>query len=106
MKAKRIAKFNIAQSQTRMTVMLGQRALKNIALQQNYKVSRHNDQILVYKAWYEGGFVQYYVNNSTNIVLEEKLMFELENMQIDGMENEKVYQVKVLPGKEQLINII
>lgn len=33
-------------------------------------------------------------------------MFELENMQIDGMENEKIVQVKVPPGREQLINII
>jgi hypothetical protein len=45
---------------------------------------------MVYKAWYEGGFVQLYVNSSNSVMLEEKLMFELENMQIDGMENEKI----------------
>jgi len=39
-------------------------------------------------------------------MLEEKLLFELDNMQIEGMENEKVVHVKVPPSREQLINII
>ena len=41
----------------KQTVILGNEALKKLAMSQDFKVSRHSDQILVYKAWHENGFV-------------------------------------------------
>ena len=61
---------------------------------------------MVYKAWHENGFVQYYVNRSPNLLLTEMVIFELENLQIDGLEGEKQVFVRVGPSEEQLIKLI
>jgi len=52
-------------------------------------VSRQNDEIVVYKAWHENGFVVLYLNKSINLVLTEMVIFELENLKIEGLEGEK-----------------
>jgi hypothetical protein len=77
-KMKRGAVFQIGEN--KQTVLLGNLALKQIALEQNFQISRHSDQIVVYKAWHENGFVQYYVNKSNNLLLTEMVIFELENL--------------------------
>jgi hypothetical protein len=46
------------------------------------------------------------VNRSTNLLLTEMVIFELENLQIDGLEGEKQVFVRVGPGEEQLIKLI
>ena len=60
---------------------------------------------MVYKAWHENGFLQLYVNSSTNLNFTEMVVFTLDNLQIEGLEGEKQVFVRIGPGEEQLINI-
>ena len=60
---------------------------------------------MIYKAWHESGFLTLYKNNSKSKVLTEVIEYQLENMYIDGMRDEKIAHVKVGPGEEQLIKI-
>ena len=59
----------------------------------------------MYKSWHENGFVTLYVNRTSDQVLEELVIFDLENLEIDGLESEKQVFVRVGPGEEQLIKI-
>ena len=81
-------------------VMLGDTALRTLALETNFKVSRLEDEIVLYKAWHENGFVTLYVNNTKDKVLTELVEYNLENMIIDGLEGDKTVFVKVGPGEE------
>ena len=85
--------------------MLGSNALRQIAIDQDFKVFRHTDQIVVYKAWHENGFVQLYINRSANLVYQEIVLFELQNLQIDGLEGEKQVFVNIGPGEEQMVKL-
>lgn len=88
-------------------VLLGNEALKRIAMNNDFKLYRDKEtqKIAVYKAWYDEGFIQYYKNSSNDLILEERAIFELENMQIDGRGNEKEVNVILGPGEELLIKI-
>jgi hypothetical protein len=50
--------------------------------------------------------VQLYVNKSAEYLLQETVIFELDNLAIEGLEGEKQVRVKVGPGEEQIIKLV
>lgn len=97
---------NFAPGLSTQNVILGNKALKKIAIQENFKVNRIGEQVVIYKAWHENGFVTLYQNKSRNILYSEIVHYELEGMVIDGIEEEKTVFVKIGPGEEQLVKLI
>lgn len=85
---------------------LGNTALRKIALDENFKIDRCKNEIVLYKAWHNNGFVTLYMNKSANKVLTELVEYNLQGMQIEGLEGDKQVFVNVGPGEEHLIKLV
>jgi hypothetical protein len=84
MKAKRGA--NYVPGEQKITVLLGNYALKQICLDSNFKIERHGDEIVLYKTWYQNGFVTLYQNNSKDTILEELIEYNvMEGLEVEDM---------------------
>lgn len=73
-------------------VILGDIALRELCLETNFKQKRR-ENIYLYKAWHDNGFVTLYVNNTTDEVLTETVEYDIEGMEIEGLTGEKFVQV-------------
>jgi hypothetical protein len=60
---------------------------------------------LLYKAWYDDGFLTLYQNKSTTKVLEELIEYEMEGLEIVGLEGEKRINIVVGPNSDKLIKL-
>lgn len=87
-------------------MILGNSALRKIALEENFKIQRYGDEIVVYKAWHENGFVTLYVNRSTDKILTEHVEYQLKGLELEGLEGDKSVFIRIGPGEEQLIKIV
>ena len=85
-------------------VILGNNALRGIALESTFKINRDVD-ITVYKAWHEHGFVTLYKNVSNNKRLEEIIEYNMKGLEIEGLESEKLVSISIGPQQEQLIKL-
>jgi hypothetical protein len=54
-----------------MNVVLGNHVLRQLALQGNFRQDRKKDEIMLYKAWHDNGFITVYINKSKNKILNE-----------------------------------
>ena len=89
-----------------MNVVLGNHVLRQLALQGNFRQDRKKDEIMLYKAWHDNGFITVYINKSKNKILHEVIDYQLEGMQIEGLGKETTVHVKVAPGEEQFIKLV
>ena len=83
-----------------VNVVLGNTVLRLLALEGKFRQDRKKDEIMLYKAWHDNGFVTLYINKSTNKVLDEIVDYVLEGMQIEGLGKETTVHVRVAPGEE------
>ena len=98
--------FEFVPSHQDMNVFLGDNALKAIAIAKNFKLDRLKDEIYLYKAWHDHGFVTLYINKSTDKILTETVDYMLTGLEIVDDPYGKSVQVNVGPGEEQLIKLI
>lgn len=54
--------FNFTPQRCDMNVILGDNALRKLAIEKNFKIKRSGEEIFLYKAWHDNGFVTLYVN--------------------------------------------
>jgi hypothetical protein len=54
-----------------INVVLGNHVLRQLALQGNFRQDRKKDEIMLYKAWHDNGFITVYINKSKNKILNE-----------------------------------
>lgn len=85
-RARRGANFTI--ESLYQNVYLGDKKLREICLQENFKVNRLRDEIVLYKAWHDNGFVALYQNNSTDKIYTEIIRYTLNGMVIEGIEGD------------------
>lgn len=102
-RAKRGANFTI--ESLHQNVFLGDKALREICLNENFKVSRLRDEIVLYKAWHDNGFVALYQNNSEDKFYTETIRYFLQGLVLEGIEGDSTMQIKLAPGEEKLIKL-
>jgi hypothetical protein len=74
--------FEFVPSYQDMNVFLGDNALKEIAIAKNFKLDRLENEIFLYKAWHDHGFVTLYINKSTDKILTETVDYMLTGLEI------------------------
>jgi len=67
--------------------------LEELALKSKFKVKRYEDEIYLYKAWHDNGFVTLYINESKDKELREVINYDIEGLEIEGLSGEKQYNV-------------
>lgn len=103
MKARRGAEFS--PGEVTRNVILGEQSLKEIAIREDFKIQRCGDEIVLYKAWHENGFVTYYVNNSKDKVLNEVVEYDLQGLEIEGLAGERQVRIRIGPGEDHLVKL-
>ena len=67
--------------------------MEELALRSKFKVKRYEDEIYLYKAWHDNGFVTLYINESKDKELREVINYDIEGLEIEGLSGEKQYNV-------------
>ena len=67
--------------------------MEELALKSKFKVKRYEDEIYLYKAWHDNGFVTLYINESKDKELREVINYDIEGLEIEGLSGEKQYNV-------------
>ena len=80
--------------------------MEDLARDSQFKVKRYEDEIYLYKAWHDNGFVTLYINESTDKELREVVTYDIEGLEIDGLRGEKQVHVNVGPGEKKMIKLV
>lgn len=75
--------FNFTPSKSEMNVILGDGALRDLVIEKNFKIKRCGDEIYLYKAWHDNGFITLYKNESTDKILTEIVDYKLQGLIIE-----------------------
>jgi len=86
-------------------VFHGDTALKNLCIKKDFEVERYKNEIVLYKAWYDDGFLTLYQNKSKDKNLEELIEFKMQGLEIEGLEGETRVSVELPPQSEKLIKL-
>ena len=89
-----------------MNVILGDVALRQLAIEKDFKIKRSGDEIYLYKAWHDNGFVTLYKNDSVDKILSEIIDYTLEGLVIEDEPTKKQVSVYIGPGEEQMIKLV
>ena len=98
--------FNFTPSKCKMNVILGDIALRQLAIEKDFKIKRSGNEIYLYKAWHDNGFITLYKNDSVDKILSEMVDYTLEGLMIEDEPERKQVSVYIGPGEEQMIKLV
>ena len=98
--------FNFTPAKCEMNVILGDKGLRALAIEKNFKIKRSGDEIYLYKAWHDNGFITLYKNDSVDKILTEMIDYTLEGLVIEDEPDRKQVSVYIGPGEEQMIKLV
>lgn len=99
-------------SSTAIQIMHGDSDLKTMLLEQGKKNGRPDTEtqedygIYQYSMQHNGGMAYFYVNGSSNQILDEEIQFTMDGLEIEGMpEGTDLVEFRLGPGEEKLIKL-
>lgn len=98
-------------SSTSTNIIHGGKKLKELCRKEGKRNARPDPNsgepthIYQYSMQHSDGICYLYVNETTNLTLEEEIEFKLEGLEIEGKPGETTAQVTVGPGQERFVKL-